>query len=69
MAVQLAGDGGARADQQQADLQVPRRDQRSVDNAAGPLVTAHRVNGNTQDSCQLSALSSQPIGGQLAAPS
>ena len=34
------------ADEQQADLQVPRRDERAVDDAAGAVIAAHRVDGD-----------------------
>jgi hypothetical protein len=48
-----------RADEQQPDLQVPGRDKGSVDDAAGPMVTAHGVDGdahqNSLASCQLPA--------------
>ena len=47
MARQLALDRRrAIADEQQADLQMTRGDERSVDDAAGPVVAAHRVDGD-----------------------
>jgi hypothetical protein len=58
---QLALDQCAIADQEEADLQVPRGDERPVDDAARGVITAHGVNGYTQnqlpaDSYQLTAL-------------
>jgi hypothetical protein len=45
MARQLALDGVAMPDEQQPDLQVPRRHQRAIDDGPGGIVAPHRVNG------------------------
>ena len=56
---QLALDRARVADEQQPDLQMTRGDQRPVDDAAGPVVAAHRVDGDAHrsaTSCQLAGL-------------
>ena len=51
------------ADQQEPDLKMPRRNERTVDDAARGVVAAHGVNGYAHSeaiSSQLSAISSEP---------
>ena len=47
MTRELALDRRAIADEQQPYLQMTGSDQRAVDDAARPVVAAHRVNGDT----------------------
>jgi hypothetical protein len=66
MPPQLGVDNVASADEQEPDLQVPGRDQRSVDDASGSMVTAHGVDGDAhQESFQLSASSFQLPGSRI----
>ena len=72
---QLPLDQVAATDQEQTDLQVTRGDERSVDDARGGLVAAHRVNGDAQcvrvreqaTSCQLASRQPQLGTGELEA--
>ena len=57
------------ADEQQPDLKMPRGDERPVDDAAGRVVAAHRVDGDAQCQRQLSAVSYQARSWQLGAGS
>src|SRR5262249_51829666 len=53
MARQLGLDRGGVADEQEADLQVPRRDERPVDDDRRARVAAHGVDRDSHVSCQL----------------
>ena len=63
---QLRFDRGRVSDEQQPDLEVPRRDQRPIDDDGRPGVAAHGVDRNTHDSDQLPAPGVQPEAGNYS---
>ena len=56
---ELALDASRVADEQQPDLQVPRGDERAVDDGGRRVVAAHGVDRDAHACCKLPALGSQ----------
>src|SRR5205814_8936243 len=56
---ELALDRRTGAHEHQTDLEMSRGDERTVNDAAGPVVAAHRVDGDAHQNYQLSAVSCQ----------